>query len=148
MFSKQRRSKVHVDAVASGALAFKNVHMSELEETQAMEHVIDRLSERFPSLERDHIVGVVEDERRQLQAGRVRDFVPVLVEKAAKKRLKREAKGSGAVIGQREALAPPPESEPAPDHALDPMEVERASRQGHRGPMLGTVFGSDGTNDR
>jgi hypothetical protein len=115
--------------------------MSELDETQAIDQVIGRLSSRFPTLERDHIAAVVEDEHRQLEKGRVRDFVPVLVEKAAKSRLKKEAKASVAVVEQGEALAPLPDSEPDPD----PMEVERAKRQAH---LFGDPFGNSGENKR
>ncbi|MET0713268.1 MAG: hypothetical protein ABWY57_00005 [Mycetocola sp.] len=118
--------------------------MSELDESQAIDQVIDRLVEHFPSLDRDHIADVVEDEHRQLDAGRVRDFVPVLVEKAAKKRLKKEAKATDTVAEHRQELAPLPAS----DAALDPMEVERASREGHRGPMLGNALGGATENDR
>lgn len=107
--------------------------MTELDETQAIDQVINRLAERFPSLEHDHIAEVVEEELRQLDGGRVRDFVPVLVEKGAKKRLKKEAKTTSPVADQHEALAPLPVGNPAPD----PLEVERASREGHHGPMLG-----------
>jgi hypothetical protein len=130
--------------VVDGAPVLKNVPMSELDETQAIDQVVDRLAERFPSLERDHIADVVDEEHRQLDEGRVRDFVPVLVEKAAKKRLKKEAKMTGAVVEQQEARAPLPESSPAPD----PLEVERARREGHRGPMLGDLFGGSTVNDR
>ena len=118
--------------------------MSELDEPQAIDQVINRLAERFPSLERDYIAEVVEEELRQLDGGRVRDFVPVLVEKGAKKRLKREAKATSSVTEQSEASAPLPDSASTPD----PLEVERASREGHHGPMLGDVLGESTANDR
>jgi hypothetical protein len=111
--------------------------MSEPEETQAIDQVIDRLAQRFPTLERGDIENVVDEEQRQLDGGRVRDFVPVLVEKAAEKRLRKRAKASGVVAEQPEALGPLPDGGPAPD----PMEVERASREGHRGPLLGDLLG-------
>ena len=80
---------LHRLVVAGGARTLKNVPMSELDETQAIDQVINRLAERFPTLDRDHIAEVVEEELRLLDGGRVRDFVPVLVEKGANKRLKR-----------------------------------------------------------
>ncbi|WP_205750249.1 three-helix bundle dimerization domain-containing protein [Cryobacterium sp. SO1] len=116
--------------------------MSELDETQAIDQVIDRLAQRFPSLERDHIASVVQDEHEQLEDGRVRDFVPVLVEKAAKNRLKKEAKESGAVVQRPEALVPLPDTDPDPD----PMEVERASREGQGSHLFGGLFGNSGEN--
>ncbi|MGY4856339.1 three-helix bundle dimerization domain-containing protein [Cryobacterium sp. AP23] len=118
--------------------------MSELDETQAIDQVIDRLSQRFPSLEREHIADVVQDEHGQLDEGRVRDFVPVLVEKAAKRRLKKEAKESRTPVEQPEALAPLPDG--GPD--LDPMEVERASREAQGSHLFNGVLGSSGQNER
>lgn len=117
--------------------------MSESGETQAMAQVIDRLSQRFPSLERDQIANVVQEEYGHLEEGRVRDFVPVLVEKAAKNRLKKVAEESRTVVERPEALSPLPDSAPDPD----PMEVERASREGHPGPVLGDLLGSSGENE-
>jgi hypothetical protein len=122
-----------VNAVAAGASTLKNEPMSELDETQAIDQVINRLAERFPSLERDHIAEVVNEELHELDGGRVRDFVPVLVEKASKKRLKKEVKATTAVVEQGDELAPLLAGNPAPD----PLEVERASREGHRGAPAG-----------
>ena len=118
--------------------------MSESDETQAIDQVIDRLSQRFPSLERAHIANVVQDEHEQLEEGRVRDFVPVLVEKAAKNRLKKEAKESRAVVEQPDVLAPIPVSNPD----LDPMEVERASRERQGSHLFGDFFGNSDENER
>ncbi|MGY4856355.1 three-helix bundle dimerization domain-containing protein [Cryobacterium sp. AP23] len=118
--------------------------MSELDETQAIDQVIDRLSQRFPSLEREHIADVVQEEHGQLEEGRVRDFVPVLVEKAAKRRLKKEAKASSALVEEPEAQAPTPDSDPD----LDPMEVERASREAHGSHLFGGLLGSPSENER
>lgn len=118
--------------------------MSELDEAQAIDQVIDRLAERFPSLERDHIANVVDEEHRTLDGGRVRDFVPVLVERAAKKRLKKEAKASSIEAEQPETLGPVSDGDLAPD----PMEVERASRVGHHGPLLGGSLGGNSPNER
>ncbi|WEO76585.1 hypothetical protein BJQ94_14620 [Cryobacterium sp. SO2] len=118
--------------------------MSELDETQAIDQVIDRLSQRFPTLDRDHIVNVVHDEHEHLEEGRVRDFVPVLVEKAAKNRLKREAKDTGVVVEQPEAPASSPDTATDPD----PMEVERASRDGHGSHLFGGLVGHSGENER
>lgn len=118
--------------------------MSDLDETQAIDQVIDRLAQRFPSLEREHIADVVEDEHGQLDEGRVRDFVPVLVEKAAKRRLKKETKESLARVEQPEALAPLPDGDPDPD----PMEVEQARREGQGSHLFSGLLGSSGENER
>ncbi|WP_181445829.1 three-helix bundle dimerization domain-containing protein [Cryobacterium soli] len=118
--------------------------MSELDETQAIDQVIDRLSQRFPSLARDHIANVVQDEHGQLGERRVRDFVPVLVEKAAKNRLKKEASETFVSVEQPEGLAPLPDGAADPD----PMEVERTSREGHGSHLFGGLVGKSGENER
>lgn len=49
--------------------------------------VIERLAGRFPKLDRSDIAAVVAEEHDKLSDGPIRDFVPVLVERAAKARL-------------------------------------------------------------
>jgi len=51
--------------------------------------VIDRLAARFPDRERSIIEDVVAEEHELLDDGPIRDYVPVLVERAAKLRLAR-----------------------------------------------------------
>jgi hypothetical protein len=98
--------------------------------------VIDRLATRFPTLERDHIADIVEEEHDRLNGARVRDFIPVLVEHAATDRLREEA------------TPLLPSAEDAADgvgnfatNSSDPMEVERR-RQQPGGPLLGNAGGS------
>ena len=58
----------------------------------SLEAVVDRLAERFPTLERPHIEEIVEAEAAQLEDGaRVKDFIPVLVEHEVKDQLRNEA---------------------------------------------------------
>ena len=57
------------------------------DEVKALGVVVDRLAERFPNLSRSSIEEAVREEHQALDGGRVRDFVPVLVEHAAKARL-------------------------------------------------------------
>lgn len=59
------------------------------EELRALAHVVDRLTERYPDVPREHIEDIVQQEHRSLDTGRVRDYVPILVEHAAKDRLNR-----------------------------------------------------------
>ena len=59
------------------------------EELRALADVVDRLAARFPGVSREHIEDVVQQEHRLLDTGRVRVFVPVLVEHAARDRLAR-----------------------------------------------------------
>lgn len=49
--------------------------------------VIDRLTERFPDEQRSAIEDIVAEEHELLDDGPIRDYVPVLVERAAKLRL-------------------------------------------------------------
>ena len=69
----------------------KDVPAADRDEAHAIDEVIDRLAERFPTLERTHVEEIVTDEWHRLDEGRVRDFVPVLVEHEARERLRREA---------------------------------------------------------
>jgi hypothetical protein len=103
------------------------------DESHEIDEVIERLSGRFPTIDRTHVEDIVHDEAHQLDGGRVRDFIPVLVEHAAFERLRLEAPP---------APLDPSAEEPRPlptDEAqnLDPMEVEAKSR--HTGLLLGDI---------
>lgn len=56
---------------------------------RALGDVVDRLAAKFPALPRERIEDVVLQEHSLLDSGRVRAFVPVLVEHAARDRLSR-----------------------------------------------------------
>lgn len=58
------------------------------DESKEIDEVIERLMKKFPTATRDEVVEAVSEEHEALTGNRVRDFVPVLVEKQAKKRLK------------------------------------------------------------
>ena len=60
--------------------------MPKIDERQAVEQVTERLSARFPNLPAALVRSTVRDEHARLK-GRVRDYVPVLVERAARQRL-------------------------------------------------------------
>ncbi|MGO4490628.1 three-helix bundle dimerization domain-containing protein [Arthrobacter sp. 2YAF22_2] len=61
--------------------------MNRDEELKAIGTVVDRLAERFPEAPRSSIEAAVREEHESLNEGRIRDFVPILVEHAAKARL-------------------------------------------------------------
>lgn len=61
------------------------------EERRAFEHILRRLAERYPTVAPDVVAATVEAERRRLQPSPVRDFLPLLVERAATTRLHRLA---------------------------------------------------------
>jgi hypothetical protein len=58
------------------------------DESKEIDEVIDRLMKKFPTATREEVVAAVSKEHEALMGNRVRDFVPVLVEKQAKKQLK------------------------------------------------------------
>jgi hypothetical protein len=58
------------------------------DEAKEIDEVIDRLMIKFPTATRDEVVDAVSQEHEALMGNRVRDFVPVLVEKQAKRRLR------------------------------------------------------------
>jgi hypothetical protein len=58
------------------------------DEGRAFESVLQRLTERFPHVPTDVISGVVQAERLRLQERPVREFLPLLVERASADRLR------------------------------------------------------------
>ncbi|MDR6905787.1 hypothetical protein J2X63_001473 [Agromyces sp. 3263] len=108
------------------------------DEDRAIDEVVSRLSERFPTVSPEHIEAVVDEELHKFDGGRVRDFVPVLVERAAKKRLK--AEGAAVDVPTDAAAASVSATEPVDEPLeLDPMELERRSRES--GLLLGDLGG-------
>lgn len=61
--------------------------MQKENEPHALVAVIDHLAERFPNKPRQTIEMVVAEEHSLLNGGPIRDYIPVLVERAAKRRL-------------------------------------------------------------
>lgn len=64
--------------------------VSEAEKEVVVRAVIDRLSARFPAVPRPHIAGIVREEYESLAEGRIRSYIPTLVENGARNRLQRE----------------------------------------------------------
>jgi hypothetical protein len=56
----------------------------------SIDQVVDRLAARFPHVPRIHIAGIVGEEFEALNAGRIRTYIPTLVERGARVRLKSE----------------------------------------------------------
>ena len=61
--------------------------MQNIDEPQALAQVTDRLAARFPDLALDTVRTVIEGEHRKLDGRPVRNYVPVLVERAAREEL-------------------------------------------------------------
>jgi hypothetical protein len=67
------------------------VHHKEVKaENEAMERVVERLSERFPEVQRRRIDEVVQSEYHVFDGRPIRDYVPVLVEHGVKQLLRQE----------------------------------------------------------
>jgi len=62
--------------------------MEHVDEDHAIAEVIDRLAIRFDAIPRAEIDSVVRAEHAKLLGNPIRDYVPVLVEHAAKARLR------------------------------------------------------------
>jgi hypothetical protein len=56
----------------------------------SIDQVVERLAARFPHVPRVHIAGIVGEEFDALNAGRIRTYIPTLVERGARMRLKSE----------------------------------------------------------
>lgn len=59
------------------------------EELRAIGQVVERLAARFPALPHELVEQAVHAEYVALDGGRIREYVPVLVEHAAKERLRK-----------------------------------------------------------
>lgn len=59
-----------------------------VDEEKTIAEIIARLTERFPEASPDEVTAAVDGARESFDGSKVRDFVPVLIEKEAKKRLK------------------------------------------------------------
>ncbi|MFC7847647.1 three-helix bundle dimerization domain-containing protein [Arthrobacter sp. NPDC057388] len=63
---------------------------SDEEKESTVRQVVERLAGRFPDADRGRIAGIVSEEYDALDSGRIRAFIPTLVEKGAKTRLRHE----------------------------------------------------------
>jgi hypothetical protein len=59
-----------------------------VDEDKVIAEIADRLQERFPDAPHESILDAIEKSRATFATAKVRDFVPVLIEKEAKARLK------------------------------------------------------------
>ncbi|MGO4190073.1 three-helix bundle dimerization domain-containing protein [Arthrobacter sp. YAF17] len=64
--------------------------MSDGESESTIRKVVERLAARFPGAPNTRIEGVVREEFQSLASGRIRIYIPTLVENAARDRLHRE----------------------------------------------------------
>lgn len=66
-------------------------HVAADEESRVAD-VVERLQQRFSSIDRELVARVVHHAHRELDGATVRDFVPILVEKHARDVLDQEAR--------------------------------------------------------
>jgi hypothetical protein len=78
------------------------------EEARAVDQVVDRLAARFPDVSRDHVAAIVGEEHLELEGNPIRDFVPVLVEHDARKRLRAEGATLTHIAEAPDASSLPP----------------------------------------
>jgi hypothetical protein len=68
----------------------KAMNGTDEEKQSTINQVVERLAGRFPDADRGRIAGIVSEEYDALDSGRIRAFIPTLVEKGAKARLRNE----------------------------------------------------------
>jgi hypothetical protein len=104
---------------------------ADAEQDLPIEPVIDRISDRFPDVDRSRIESLVEEDAAALENAPVKDFIPVLVEHQVMDTLREEAE---PVPIDELALADRLTNEPATEEAVeetteaDPYEVEAEGR--------------------
>ncbi|WP_137844781.1 hypothetical protein [Microbacterium sp. 2FI] len=61
-----------------------------IDEDGAFREIVDRLVAKYPEVDAARIAQIVGDVRDEMSSAKVRDFVAVLAEREAKKRIKKE----------------------------------------------------------
>ena len=64
--------------------------MTDAAKEPSIDQVVDRLAARFPHVPRLHVASIVREEFRALESGRIRTFIPTLVERGARVRIQSE----------------------------------------------------------
>jgi hypothetical protein len=94
-------------------------------EQRALDEAVGRLSERFPSVDRDTVAKIVQEEYASLSGAKVRDYIPVLAENAATDRLRKVAKMVQPVVPENLGEFEPVDAETR----LDPYEIQARSQR-------------------
>jgi hypothetical protein len=69
-----------------------NTPAAPTDEEVAIDHAVDRLAERFPTVPRDRIADLVHQRHIDYTGAPVRDFIPVLIEHDVKRELAEEVR--------------------------------------------------------
>jgi hypothetical protein len=64
------------------------IRMKPSDEDRALDEVAERLAKRFPRVPADTIVGLVQEHHRRFDGRPIRNFVPILIERAVKDQLR------------------------------------------------------------
>ena len=59
------------------------------DEARALDEVLRRLTDRFPEVPAEVVSGIVQAERQRLDGRPIREFMPLLVDRAAAEQLRR-----------------------------------------------------------
>jgi hypothetical protein len=100
-------------------------------EQRALDEAVGRLSERFPSVDRDTVAKIVQEEYASLSGAKVRDYIPVLAENAATDRLRKVAKMVQPVVPENLGEFEPVDAET--------RWIRTRSRRGHSGRRCWTA---------
>ena len=68
--------------------------ITDIDDEDTIRQVVDRLQEKLPDVPRPEIEAVAREEFEQLSGRPVHDYLSILTERAAKKRLKRESQSA------------------------------------------------------
>ena len=68
---------------------------TEMDDEDTIRQVVDKLAEKYPEMPRNEIQPVVENEFNGLSGRPVRDYLSILTERAAKKRIRKYLKREG-----------------------------------------------------
>lgn len=74
----------------TGVARRQTAFMDKADRQDTIDKVTDRISARHPDAPRTLVARVVAEEYDQLAAGRIRTFIPTLVEHGARNRIRRE----------------------------------------------------------
>lgn len=80
-----------LQGLAHGRVHIQTGGMDKNTEEANLHRVVERVAERYPTVDRDRVESVVDDEVHQLDDANVRDYIPVLVEHQVVERLRDEA---------------------------------------------------------
>lgn len=67
-----------------------------IDEDTAFREILTRLTEKYPDVPPERVAAIVDEVRAEMTTAKVRDFVPVLAEREAKKRVKLEREPAGS----------------------------------------------------